>query len=697
MPSSLLAVEATEAVNVRVLGAVGDGVADDTAVIQAALRSSASRIYIPSGIYRITSILRIPSNKRLTLAPTAIMLRGSKANAMLLNEADGTTGGYGAAANIIVEGGTWNGNGPAFPDPCTLIAFGHASDIVIRDCTIVSIPVWHGIELNSTRRATIERVSLMYASNEAIQLDTMLSLESGVFPWFGPYDNAKCRDIVIQDCRFTQVWTAVGSHAAPPVDGLVIRRCVMDTIGDIAVKPVLYANWSVEDCEFINCKTVLAGSSTGLTFRDNRILNSGQADLVLANFADTMIEGNTISNSKGAFASAGATVTLRNNKVDVPWVQAAPALLSAASSDTLYYTTTGRTRAATRLGVNYTLVGSATVTTALIVGDRTTLAVSPAGSGTFTYQWNKDGVAIAGATESRYLLAEVALDATGLYTATVTNAAGSVTSAPARVTVSNNVALTNISIRGALNSSTALLSVGYGLTGPENDRLLIRAIGPSLAVFGVMPAEQDPRLEVYDDRGEKLAENINWEASLASTFEAVGAFALPIGSKDAAVLVSAPPGTGTARVRGSGTGVTLVEVFNLSDPRSSRMTNVSARGTVGSGDGVIVAGFVLSGTETKRLLIRGIGPRLSGFGVLDPLDDPRLELYNSSGFKIAANDDWTPDLAPVFASVGTFALEPGSKDAALLVTLQGGTSYTAVLRGDGVSTGDALLEVYELL
>ena len=110
----------------------------------------------------------------------------------------------------------------------------------------------------------------------------------------------------------------------------------------------------------------------------------------------------------------------------------------------------------------------------------------------------------------------------------------------------------------------------------------------------------------------------------------------------------------------------------------------------------MIAGFNISGAGTKRVLIRGIGPALAGFGVPGTLVDPKLEIFGSSGSKIAENDNWDASLATTFNSVGAFGFSPNSKDAAVVLTLEAGRSYTVQVSGANSGTGEAMIEVYEL-
>jgi hypothetical protein len=133
---------------------------------------------------------------------------------------------------------------------------------------------------------------------------------------------------------------------------------------------------------------------------------------------------------------------------------------------------------------------------------------------------------------------------------------------------------------------------------------------------------------------------------------------------------------------------------------ADRLINLSSRGVVGSGDNALINGFVLAGSQPHRLLIRGVGPTLGGYGVSTALPDPRLRLTDGAGTAVAVNDDWETNgnlaaLRDATTAVGAFALANGSKDAALLVTLSPG-KYTVELSSGSSATGVALLEVYEL-
>lgn len=323
----------------------------------------------------------------------------------------------------------------------------------------------------------------------------------------------------------------------------------------------------------------------------------------------------------------------------------------------------------------------------------TTLALTVAATGAPapSYQWRKDGAALAGATADTLVLANIAAAQAGNYSVVVTNAGGVVTSDTASVQVVLNQPsrLPNLSVRTNLGAGQTLI-VGFATNGSKD--MLVRAVGPTLGAFGVAGTLPDPTVELYNAAAVRVEENDDWSAALGRMFTEVGAFALASGSKDAA-LQRACNGPYSAQIKGPGAGIVLVEVYDGGGP--GKLLNVSARNVVGTGENILIAGFVVDGTAAKTLLLRGVGARLAEFGVASVLADPKLEIYDSSAVKIAENDNWNFLLQPIAQSVGAFDLAPGSRDAALLMTLAPG-AYTAQIAGVGGTTGEALVEVYEV-
>ena len=338
------------------------------------------------------------------------------------------------------------------------------------------------------------------------------------------------------------------------------------------------------------------------------------------------------------------------------------------------------------------------------VGGTVTFSVVATGTAPLAYQWRKDGVAIAGATAATLTLTNVQGSDSGAFSVTITSSAGTVTSNAATLSVPA-ARLANLSVRSVAGNGDQTLIVGLAVGGTGSKQVLVRGIGPGLTPFGLSGALADPQLRLFNAAGVQTHVNDDWGggATLSGAFNAVGAFSLPVASKDAALFVSLAAGTYTAQVTSTGgTGVALLESYD-SDAAvtTARFLNVSARTQVGTGENILVIGFVITGTGPKTVLIRAVGPGLTQFGVGAVLADPQLRLFNAAGSATDTNDDWAsaPALAAAngaaFTQTGAFALPVASKDAALLVTLQPG-AYTAQVSGVNNTTGVALVEVYEV-
>ncbi len=329
----------------------------------------------------------------------------------------------------------------------------------------------------------------------------------------------------------------------------------------------------------------------------------------------------------------------------------------------------------------------------VLFGNGATLTASASGSGFLWYQWMKDGVAVEGATRATLALTSATGANLGDYTLVVSNAGGSVVSGPARLDVVTGSALSNLSVRTTLTAGQTL-TLGAVVSGGAKN-VLIRAAGPALTAFG-LGGMADPKLELFTGASTTpTAVNDDWPGSLAGVFASVGAFGFAGGSKDAA-LSQALTGPFTVRASGTGAGVILVEAYDTAGGISPRFANVSARNRVGTGDDILIAGFTIVGAGSKQLLIRAVGPTLGTFGVPNPLADPTLRVVDGKGVAIASNDNWAAALAPTFVQVGAFPLTAASRDAALLVTLPAGGTYTIQVSGVNNATGEALIEVYEV-
>jgi subtilisin family serine protease/outer membrane protein assembly factor BamB len=333
------------------------------------------------------------------------------------------------------------------------------------------------------------------------------------------------------------------------------------------------------------------------------------------------------------------------------------------------------------------------------------MATGGIASGTYqpvSYQWARNGVPIPGATSPSYQVASASGADAGTYILTVTSPAGALGSPPMIVEVASPDPgrLINLSARSLVGTGDAIMIAGFVISGSGTKSVLVRGIGPALGGFGVANFLANPQLNV-DFGSQTIFSDTTWGGGtvLADTFTQVGAFGLPAGSADSALVDPFAAGAYTALLSGtSRTGVALAEVYDADiGATATRLSNLSVRAQVGTGSAVLIAGFVISGNVPITVLIRGIGPALTGFGVAGAIQQPVLSLYNSSGILIQSNPYWggEPVLAAAMRAVGAFGLSPSGGDAAMLVTLPPG-AYTAQEGGANSTTGVGLIEVYEV-
>jgi hypothetical protein len=229
--------------------------------------------------------------------------------------------------------------------------------------------------------------------------------------------------------------------------------------------------------------------------------------------------------------------------------------------------------------------------------------------------------------------------------------------------------------------------------------VIIRAIGPSLADAGLTNVLSDPTLEVHDGTGALIAFNDNWQDAVTQQ-EIVDLGLAPTEPNESAILATLPSSPDAAAytaivhgIGGSG-GLGLVEVYDVDSGPGSTILNISTRGTVQTGDNVMIGGFIVTGEGSQRVLVRAIGPSLANAGVPDPLADPTLTLYDSQGSQIDFNDDWEDNPAEAEIVASTVAPTDPKESTVLQDLAPGG--YTAIVRGAGTATGTGLVEAYAL-
>ena len=253
----------------------------------------------------------------------------------------------------------------------------------------------------------------------------------------------------------------------------------------------------------------------------------------------------------------------------------------------------------------------------------------------------------------------------------------------------------NLSTRALVASGDDSLIEGFIVTGDSPKTVVLRAIGPSLADLGVSGALPDPMLSVFDSTGTLLISNDNWETDPEADSIAAQGLA-PSDSLESATLLTLAPGAYTMVVTGQdgSTGVGLAEAYDVSPGPNSLLANLSARGSVTSGDDVLISGCIVGDVESATIVARALGPSLAASSISQPLPDPTLTVYDSNGMEITSNDNWE-DGADA-SDIAFNQLAPtDSAESALVANLPAG-AYSAVVRSATGETGIALLEFYHL-
>lgn len=250
--------------------------------------------------------------------------------------------------------------------------------------------------------------------------------------------------------------------------------------------------------------------------------------------------------------------------------------------------------------------------------------------------------------------------------------------------------LQNVSTRTRVGTGDEVLIGGVIVTGTEEKKVIFRALGQG---NGSLDPLVDPLLELHDADGALIATNDNWFDTQASEIELSDL--APLGPFDSAILLGLLPGQYTAIVSGrdGGSGTGLVELYDIDPQTDSTLANLSSRGKVGTGDDVMIGGFILGGGGggLTTVVVRAIGPSL---GLASTgLADPNLELYDEDGALIVSNDNWKDTQEDEITAAGFAPAD--DREAALIMDLPPG-NYTAIVRGQANTTGIALVEVYRV-
>ena len=255
----------------------------------------------------------------------------------------------------------------------------------------------------------------------------------------------------------------------------------------------------------------------------------------------------------------------------------------------------------------------------------------------------------------------------------------------------------NLSTRGSVATGDNVLINGFIITGTDPKTVILRALGPSLGGSGVSGALADPVLSLYNSSGTLIATNDDWQTDPASTFIEQYGLAPRNPAESATLRTKLAPGAYTMVVTGKNItqGTALAEVYEVYGPGlDSKLGNVSGRGFVGTGDNVLIGGFIVGDVGSGTVIVRALGPSLASFGVSQPLSDPILTIYDSKGSVIATNDNWQDGNNASDVQRNKLA-PPNALESAIVLRLPPG-AYTAVVRGANAATGNALVEVYHL-
>ena len=253
----------------------------------------------------------------------------------------------------------------------------------------------------------------------------------------------------------------------------------------------------------------------------------------------------------------------------------------------------------------------------------------------------------------------------------------------------------NLSTRGNVSSGGGVLIGGFVITGTDPKTVVLRALGPSLSSFGVTGVLSDPVLNLYNSSHTLIATNDNWQSDPHNADIQKNGLA-PGNVLESATFQTLAPGAYTVIVTGkdSATGIGLVELYDLSPSSNSQLTNMSTRGSVGTGNGVLISGFTIGDVGSTTVVVRALGPSLASFGVSGVLSDPTLTIFDSTGAVIASNDNWRDDVNAI--DVQRNALSPPTEQESALVLQLPAGEYTAVVSGANGGTGIGLAEVYSL-
>lgn len=238
-----------------------------------------------------------------------------------------------------------------------------------------------------------------------------------------------------------------------------------------------------------------------------------------------------------------------------------------------------------------------------------------------------------------------------------------------------------------------MVIAGFIIRGSESASIVLRGLGPSLRRAGLTNVLANPSLQLYDINQTVLAQNDDWQDSQETEITNTGI--APTDPLESAIVITLTSGRYTAVLadRNAGSGLGLIEVYNLNSNANATFSNISTRGFVGVDPNSLIGGIITDKSGTSNLVVRALGPTLSSAGLTGVLQDPTLTVYDTNGAVIAANDNWQDEQSDTISSTG---LAPeDNRESAIYLSLTSGR-YTAIVRGKNGTSGIGLVEFYRL-
>ena len=254
----------------------------------------------------------------------------------------------------------------------------------------------------------------------------------------------------------------------------------------------------------------------------------------------------------------------------------------------------------------------------------------------------------------------------------------------------------NLSTRLRAETGDKVMIGGFIITGNEPKAVVLRGLGPSLAKFGLTDLLFDPVLQLRGKSGNLIYEGDNWKDTQRNQIE--GTPFQPTDDRESVIVTTLPPTSYTVILTGKNgtTGIGAVEVYDNNQAVDSELANMSTRGFVQTQDKVMIGGFSLGVSNgPTRIAVRGLGPSLSQYGISNVLADPTIELRDSNGTLLQANDDWQSDPVSAAQLTANGLALPNSKESGIFTSLPGG-QFTAILAGKNGGIGVGLVEIYNL-